>query len=112
VTGQDATPAGLQAILRGDQYMTVYKPIKQEADATAKLTAALAKGDTAAADALATDTVADPQGNRQVKSALLEPQLITRDNVKKVIDDGQVKGSEICVAETAAACQELGISAS
>jgi D-xylose transport system substrate-binding protein len=112
VTGQDATPAGLQAILRGDQYMTVYKPIKQEADATAKLAAALAKGDTAAADALATDTVDDTQGNRKVKSALLEPQLITKDNVKKVIDDGQVKGSEICVAETAAACQELGISAS
>jgi D-xylose transport system substrate-binding protein len=110
VTGQDATPDGLQAILRGDQYMTVYKPIKQEADATAKLAAALAKGDTAAADALATDSVDDPQGNRKVKSALLEPQLITRDNVKKVIDDGQVKGSEICVAETTAACQELGIS--
>ena len=64
VTGQDATPDGLQAILRGDQYMTVYKPIKQEADATAKLAAALAKGDTAAADALATDTEKDPTGNR------------------------------------------------
>jgi D-xylose transport system substrate-binding protein len=112
VTGQDATPDGLQAIMRGDQYMTVYKPIEQEAEATAKLAAALAKGDTAAGDALATDSVDDPQGNRKVKSVLLEPQLITRDNVKKVIDDGQVKGSEICVAETAAACQELGISAS
>jgi D-xylose transport system substrate-binding protein len=111
VTGQDATPAGLQAILRGDQYMTVYKPIKQEADAAAQLTAALAKGDTAAANALATDTVDDTKGNRKVKSALLEPQLITKDNVKKVIDDGQVKGSEICVAETQAACQQLGISA-
>ena len=43
---------------------------------------------------------------------LLEPQLITRDNVKTVVDDGQVKAEEICVAETAAACQELGISAS
>ena len=40
VTGQDATADGLQAILRGDQYMTVYKPIKQEADAAAKLAAA------------------------------------------------------------------------
>jgi D-xylose transport system substrate-binding protein len=112
VTGQDATPDGLQAILRGDQYMTVYKPIKQEAEAAAKLAAALAKGDTAAADALATDSVDDPQGNRKVKSVLLEPQLITRDNVKKVIDDGAVPASDVCVAETAAACQELGISAS
>jgi D-xylose transport system substrate-binding protein len=112
VTGQDATAAGLQAILRGDQYMTVYKPIKQEAEATAKLAAALANGDTAAADAIATDTVEDPEGNRTVKSVLLEPELITRDNVKKVIDDGAVPASEVCVAETAAACQELGIATS
>jgi D-xylose transport system substrate-binding protein len=112
VTGQDATPDGLQAILRGDQYMTVYKPIKQEADAAAKLAAALAKGDTAAADALATQSVNDPEGARDVKSVLLEPQLITRDNVKTVVDDGAVPASDICVAETAAACQELGISAS
>jgi len=112
VTGQDATPDGLQAILRGDQYMTVYKPIKQEAEAAAKLAAALANGDTAAADALATDAVSDPQGNREVKSVLLEPQLITRDNVKTVVDEGAVPASDICVADTAAACQELGISAS
>ena len=112
VTGQDATADGLQAILRGDQYMTVYKPIKQEADAAAKLAAALAKGDTAAADALATQSVNDPEGARDVKSVLLEPQLITRDNVKTVVDDGAVPASDICVAETAAACQELGISAS
>ncbi|MHA6628649.1 sugar ABC transporter substrate-binding protein [Pseudonocardia sichuanensis] len=112
VTGQDATPDGLQAILRGDQYMTVYKPIVQEAEAAAKLAAALANGDTAAADALATDTVADPQGNREVKSVLLEPQLITRENVKTVVDEGAVPASDICVADTAAACQELGIATS
>ncbi len=33
VTGQDATADGLKAILSGDQYMTVFKPIKQEAEA-------------------------------------------------------------------------------
>lgn len=48
VTGQDATPDGLQAVLRGDQYMTVFKPIKEEAEAAAKLAGLLAKGDTAA----------------------------------------------------------------
>jgi D-xylose transport system substrate-binding protein len=111
VTGQDATPDGLQAILRGDQYMTVYKPIKQEADAAAKLTAALAKGDTAAADALATGSVDDTKGNRQVKSVLLTPQSITKDNVKTVVDEGQVKASEICVGDLQATCQQLGINA-
>ena len=37
VTGQDATVQGLQNILAGDQCMTVYKAIKQEADAAAEL---------------------------------------------------------------------------
>ncbi|MEN3302798.1 substrate-binding domain-containing protein [Pseudonocardia sp.] len=109
VTGQDATADGLQAILRGDQYMTVFKPIEQEASSAAKLAAALAKGDTAGADAVATQTVDDPKGNRQVKSVLLTPQLITKDNIKVVTDAGYVKASEICVAETQAACDQLGI---
>ena len=111
VTGQDATPDGLQAILRGDQYMTVYKPIKQEAEAAARLAAALAKGDTAAADAIATQTEDDPQGNRQVKSVLLEPQLVTKENVKTVVDEGAVEASEICVGDLQATCQQLGIAA-
>jgi D-xylose transport system substrate-binding protein len=109
VTGQDATADGLQAILRGDQYMTVFKPIEQEASSAAKLAAALAKGDTAGADAVATQSVDDPKGNRQVKSVLLTPQLVTKDNVKVVTDAGYVKASEICVAETQAACDQLGI---
>jgi len=109
VTGQDATVDGLQAILRGDQYMTVFKPIQEEADATATLAAALAKGDTATADKTATQTVDDPKGNRQVKSVLRTPQLITKDNVKVVVDAGYVKASEICVQTTQAACDQLGI---
>ena len=71
VTGQDATPDGLQAVLRGDQYMTVFKPIKEEAEAAAKLAGLLAKGDTAGADKLASgvtkDTKAQPR--RQVRAA-------------------------------------------
>src|SRR3954471_13255425 len=109
VTGQDATPDGLQAILRGDQYMTVFKPIDQEAGATAKLAAALAKGDTAAADKIATQTENDPKGSRTVKSVLLDPQLITKDNVKTVIDAKAVKASEVCVGDLAATCTQLGI---
>jgi D-xylose transport system substrate-binding protein len=109
VTGQDATPDGLQAVLRGDQYMTVFKPIKDEAEAAAKLAAALAKGDTAAADALATGKTKDSKGNRDVKSVLLTAQLITKDKVKSVVDAGFVKAADICVADTQAACTELGI---
>ncbi|MGH3877902.1 MAG: sugar ABC transporter substrate-binding protein [Actinophytocola sp.] len=110
VTGQDATADGLKAILAGDQYMTVFKPIKGEAEATAKLAAALADGDTAAADKIATDTSEDPEGDRDVKSVLLDPFLITKDEVKRVIDEGYVKADEVCTGDLAAACTELGIS--
>ena len=44
VTGQDASVAGLQAILAGQQCMTVYKAIKKEADAASGLAIALIKG--------------------------------------------------------------------
>lgn len=110
VTGQDATAAGLKAILRGDQYMTVFKPIKQEAEAAAALAAALAEGDTAAADEIASDVSKDPEGNRDVKSVLLEPELITRNDVKKVVDAGYVPAADICGGDLQQVCAELGIS--
>ena len=110
VTGQDATPDGLKAILAGDQYMTVYKAIKKEAEAAAKLAAALAKGDKSSADSLAKDSVHDGTGNRDVKSVLSDPQLITKDNVKAVVQDGFVKASDICAGALAATCTQLGIS--
>ena len=50
---------GLQNILAGDQCMTVYKAIKQEADAAAELAIALAKGEKPAATG---QTVKDPDG--------------------------------------------------
>lgn len=109
VTGQDATPDSLQAILRGDQYMTVFKPIVDEANATAKLAAMLAKGDRAGADRLATGVTKDTTGNRDVKSVLLTPLLITKDKVKTVVDAQAIKASEICVADLAAVCSQLGI---
>ena len=109
VTGQDATADGLKAILSGDQYMTVFKPIKQEAEATAKLAAALAKGDKAAADKIATAESDDPTGKRKVKSVLLEPFSITKADVKRVIDEGYVTAEEVCTGELKAACTEAGI---
>ncbi len=44
-TGQDAELAAIQRILAGEQYMTVYKAIKPEAEAAAELAVALAKGE-------------------------------------------------------------------
>ncbi|GLY42275.1 sugar ABC transporter substrate-binding protein [Amycolatopsis sp. NBRC 101858] len=110
VTGQDATADGLMAVMRGEQYMTVFKPIKEEAEATAKLAAALAKGDTAGADAIATGKLHDPKGNRDIKSVLLTPTTILEKDVKTVVTQGYVKAAEICGGDLAAKCSSLGIS--
>ncbi|MFE9424826.1 sugar ABC transporter substrate-binding protein [Kitasatospora sp. NPDC006697] len=105
VTGQDATVQGLQNILAGDQCMTVYKPIKQEAEATAQLAVSLAKGQKGET----TSTVHDPQGNRDVPSVLLQPQAIYKDNVKDVVSDGYVTKADLCTADFADLCTKAGI---
>jgi len=108
VTGQDASQAGLQAILVGDQCMTVYKAIKKEADAASQLAIALIQGKDASS--IATGTVQDTVLKKDVPSALETPQAIFKDNVKDVIDDGFWKASDICTGAAAAECTKLGIS--
>jgi D-xylose transport system substrate-binding protein len=109
-TGQDATAEGLQRVLAGSQCMTVYKAIRKEADAAAELAIALTKGDKAAADQLASGTVEDTETGEQVKSVLLEPQPIFRDNVKDVIADGFVAPEDVCSsAALRKACAEAGV---
>lgn len=105
VTGQDATVQGLQNILAGDQCMTVYKAVKKEADAAAKLAIALAKGEKPPAPT----TVVDPQTKRKVPAVLLEPQSITKDNIQVVIDDGYVDKNKLCAGKFAAMCAKAGI---
>ena len=106
VTGQDATAEGIQNILAGDQCMTVYKAIKQEADAASKLAIALAKKQQPPAG------LVNGQSNdtkRQVPSVLLKPQAITKDNIDVVIKDGFLKKSDICTCKFAQLCTQLGL---
>jgi D-xylose transport system substrate-binding protein len=87
VTGQDASDAGLQRILAGDQTMTVYKAIKREAEATAKVAVALGPGQAEKVKAMATSSVDNGAG--QVPAILLEPVVVTRDNLlETVVADG------------------------
>jgi D-xylose transport system substrate-binding protein len=109
-TGQDATVEGLQRVLLGSQCMTVYKAIKKEADAASELAIALTKGDQAAADQLAADTVDDTETGEQVKSVLLEPQGITKENVKDVVADGFVTADDVCsTSALKKACADNGV---
>jgi D-xylose transport system substrate-binding protein len=105
VTGQDATVQGLQNILAGDQCMTVYKAVKQEADAASELAVGLAKG----SPKQVADKVKDPESGRDVPAVLLKPQAIYFDSVKEVVADGYVTKAELCTAEFAAKCEQAGI---
>ena len=105
VTGQDATPQGLQNVLDGTQCMTVYKPIKEEADGLVQVVTALAKGQKPQTNG----TSNDPQGKRNVPSILLKPIGIFKDNVKQVVSDGFVKQTELCKGAYVDKCKAAGI---
>ncbi len=110
VTGQDATDEGLQRVLLGTQCMTVYKAIKAQAEAASALAIALIKGDTAAADALATGKTADSVTGKDVPSVLLVPVGITAETVKDVIADGFTTADKLCTTdELKAACTKYGV---
>ncbi|PJF26706.1 MAG: sugar ABC transporter substrate-binding protein [Phototrophicales bacterium] len=103
VTGQDATVAGIQRILAGQQSMTVYKAIKAEAEAAAALAIGLLRGEDVSD--LVTGTVFN--GTNDIPSVLLVPVSVTIDNIAEtVIADGFRTWEEICVGEFAAFCPE------
>jgi len=106
VTGQDATVQGLQNILAGDQCMTVYKPIADEANGLASLAISLLKGEAGKTNG----TTHDATGNRDVPSLLLTPIAVNKANVSKPVQDGFVTKAELCTAAYAAACTAAGIS--
>jgi D-xylose transport system substrate-binding protein len=105
VTGQDATLQGIQNILMGDQCMSVYKATKKEADAASKLAIGLLKGETPSE---ATDKVNN--GQKDVPSVLLDPEPITKDNVKDYVGEIDFpKKEEICAGKVASACTDAGL---
>jgi len=108
VTGQDATVPGLQAILAGQQCMTVYKAVKKEADAASSLAIALIKNQDTSS--IVNGSVQDTVLKKDVPSALQTPVSIFKANVKDVIDDGFQKASDVCTAQFASACKTAGIS--
>jgi len=104
VTGQDATAQGIQHILAGEQCMTVYKAVKKEADAAAKVAIALAKGQKPSA----TQT-SDNKGSK-TPSVLLTPVAVTKANIKDtVIKDGFLKVSDICQGKYQQFCSSAGL---
>jgi D-xylose transport system substrate-binding protein len=108
VTGQDAELAAIQRIVAGEQYVTVYKPIKPLAESAAELAVAVANGEEPA-DGLINGE--EDNGMEQVPTVFLETVAVTKDNVKDtIIADDFWPVDEICAKEYAQACKEAGIS--
>ena len=94
-TGQDATVAGVQRIIVGTQYMTVYKAIEPEAHNRRRNRRRPRR------------RRRSPEGQNhrkhqqrqgRIPSILLEPMAVTKENVKStVVKDGFIdSGSELC----------------
>ena len=94
VTGQDATVAGLQNILLGDQTMTVFKDISLEAQATANVVAAISKGTSTAS--LTNGVTTATSGGANIPSVLETPQAIDKTNVMTVISAGGAALADVC----------------
>ncbi|WP_088894366.1 sugar ABC transporter substrate-binding protein [Leptolyngbya ohadii] len=94
VTGQDATVTGIQNILTGDQSMTIYKPIAQEAKATARLVAALSNGEDVSS---IINGQTEVKGGATIPSVLETPIVVDQKNVEStVVKDGYLTKEQIC----------------
>lgn len=100
VSGQDANVAGLQNILLGWQTATVYKPVKDEADAAVELAVALLNGETPSAEAELED------GTPYIQ---VTPLLVGPNEVKDVIAAGDAAYDDVCTPDVMAACEEFGV---
>ncbi|MET7901207.1 substrate-binding domain-containing protein [Streptomyces sp. NPDC005336] len=105
VTGQDAELAGVQRILDGSQYMSVYKPYEPEATAAAEMALAVGRG-----EKVNESNTVDSPTDKNIPATLITPVSLTKDNINStVVKDGLYKVSQICTAKYKAACKEAGL---
>ena len=81
VSGQDAEIPSVKAIIRGDQYSTIFKDTRELAKVTVGMVDALMTG----SEPEINDTTTYDNGEKVVPSYLLEPMPVTVDNWEKVL---------------------------
>ncbi|MDI9883659.1 substrate-binding domain-containing protein [Streptomyces sp. HNM0645] len=107
VTGQDADLSAVRRIVKGEQYMTVYKSFEAEAEAAAEMAVALGRGeklDDVAQDRVRNDTDDDIP-------AVLGPLVpVTAGNIEDtVVENGLYTVDQICTPAVEAACRKAGL---
>jgi len=87
ITGQDSGVEGLQNIINGQQSMTVFKNVKIEAAAAARLAIALIAGKDAASAGLTLEKFDDPKApSHNLQALLLPTEVITQANIMDVVN--------------------------
>jgi D-xylose transport system substrate-binding protein len=99
LSGQDATPQGVQNIISGWQTMTVWKDTRKLATASAQAAVALSKGQ----KPRQTGTVKN--GSKTLPAFIIAPQAITKANYKLLFTAGYLKRSDVCVGQYAKFCK-------
>lgn len=90
ITGQDAEKAAAKRIMDGTQSMTIFKDTRDLGAAAIDIAIQLAKG-----DKVGTNGQVD-NGKIQVPSVLLEPTVVTKDNLKQVlVDSGYITEADL-----------------
>jgi D-xylose transport system substrate-binding protein len=99
-TGLDATAEGVQHILAGEQCMTVYFSIKDQATKAANMAIQIARGQKPTGITAQVDN-----GRKKVPTILLKPQTITKSNIAStVIADDFVSWDDVCTGQYAKYC--------
>lgn len=91
ISGQDAEVPSIKAMLRGDQYSTIFKDTRD----LAKVTADMVDAALAGKQVTVNDTKTYDNGVKTVPSYLLKPVVVYKDNWEKVlVDSGYYKKSQ------------------
>lgn len=90
ITGQDSEVAAAKRIMAGEQSMTIFKDTRLLANAAITTAIKLAKN-----EAVETNGEVD-NGVKQVPSILLEPQIVTKDNLEELlVNGGYIKADDL-----------------
>ena len=109
-TGQDASPSGVENILKGYQCGTVYKPVYEEAQAATAIALYLRAGLKPPSSLVNAETM-DSQIGKNIPSVYTVPHWVTTANLAStVVKDKAVQVSQVCVGALQQACQAAGIS--
>jgi D-xylose transport system substrate-binding protein len=100
LSGQDATPQGVQNIISGWQTATVFKDVRKLATAAARAAIAVVKG-----QKLPRTGTVKTKGRSPEPAYLIAPQSITKANYKLLFSSGFLKRSDVCTGQYAKFCK-------